>query len=103
MSDLGFAIDGLYAAGWFPASDDSCLQYEDGRWYPDESMILQCFAESIACPKIRTVVDSRAVEVTWYSPTSGRQSVHGRSRTEALIVAYTSLFREALATQKQRF
>ncbi|MDF1808595.1 MAG: hypothetical protein P1U42_02770 [Phycisphaerales bacterium] len=101
MSDLGFAIDDLYASGWWPASGDRCIQYDDGRWYPDESLIGQYFAQSIAHPKIKPTGSSHTVEVHWYSPTSGQHSVLGRSRTEAMILAFTSLYRESQAMQKQ--
>jgi len=101
MSDLGFAIDDLYASGWWPASSDRCIQFDDGRWYPDESLICQYFAQSIARPKIKPAVSSQTVEVHWYSPASGQQSVLGRSRTEAMILAFTSLYRESLSMQNQ--
>jgi hypothetical protein len=94
MLNLGFALDGLYASGWWPANGDRCLQSSDGRWYPGESMILESFASSIARPQIRQAQSSSAVEVIWNSPKRGRQSVHGRSRQEALILAFTNLYLE---------
>lgn len=97
MPDLGFALDGLYACGWWPHDSDRCLQFTDGRWYPDDSMILEFFAQSITHPKVRNSVSSSAVEVVWSSPTRGRQSVHGRSREEAMILAFTSLYQESQA------
>ncbi|MBL4697530.1 MAG: hypothetical protein JKX70_01720 [Phycisphaerales bacterium] len=94
MSDLGFALDGLYASGWWPNDGDRCLQSSDGRWYPSEALMLEFFAQSIIRPTIRQSSVSSAVEVVWSSPKRGRQSVHGRSREEALILAFTSLYQE---------
>ncbi len=94
MPDLDFALDGLYACGWWPKDGDQCLQHTDGRWYPGESMILDSFAELFAVPDIRKSPSSIAVEVVWRSPRRGRQSVLGRSREEALILAFTSLYLE---------
>lgn len=97
MSDLGFALDGLYACGWWPSDGDRCLQNADGRWYPDETMILQFFAQSLIHPQICQSPASGAVEVLWSSFYGGRQSVHGRFRMEALILAYTDLYRQTHA------
>lgn len=97
MSDLGFALDDLYACGWWPSDGDRCLQHEDGRWYPDESVILAAFSESIIRPQFRQSSASASVEVVWSSPTRGRQVVRGRSQDEALILAFTSLYRETHA------
>ncbi len=94
MPDLGFALDGLYACGWWPGDGDRCLQYTDGRWYPDESMVLESFAELDTFADIRKPTSSIAVEVVWRSPRRGRQSVLGRSREEALILAFTNLYLE---------
>ncbi len=96
MPDLGFALDGLYACGWWPTDDDRCRRYTDGRWYPDEPMILESFAELETFPDIRESTFSGAVEVVWRSSRRGRQSILGRSREEALILAFTSLYQENL-------
>ena len=97
MPDLRFALDGLYACGWWPSDGDRCLQHADTRWYPDESMILEYFAESIIHPQIRQSLSSSAVEVFWDSPTRGRCSVHGRTREEAMILAFITLYQETHA------
>lgn len=46
MSELDFALDGLYAAGWWPSEGDHCLQAADNRWYPSQSMVLAYFRQS---------------------------------------------------------
>ena len=97
MSDLEFALDGLYACGWWPSDDDRCLQSGDGRWYPEESLILEAFASSVIKPQINESSSSEAVEVLWSSFKGGRQSVHGRSRSEAMILAFTDHYRQTHA------
>ncbi len=92
---LGFAIDGLYACGWWPNNEDQCLQDTDGRWYPGESMIIESFAQSACHPKVRKMDQSHAVEVIWHSPKRGNQSVLGRSKHEALLLAFTSMYTES--------
>ncbi len=97
MSDLRFALDDLYASGWWPSDGDRCLQYEDGRWYPDESVILAFFGKSIIHPQFHQSSASASVEVVWSTATRGRQAVRGRSREEALILVFTNLYRETHA------
>jgi len=92
MSDLGFALDGLYACGWWPSESDQCLQHSDGRWYPKESLIESTFAQSSIHLQIHQSPSSSVVEVVWISNSSGRQVVRGRSRDEAFLLAFTSLY-----------
>lgn len=95
MQDLGFVLDGLYAAGWWPSEGDRCLQDTDGRWYPDEAMMLESFAQTTSNTHILASEHSASVEIVWSSSDQNRQSVHGRSRTEALILAFTRLYIES--------
>lgn len=95
MQDLMFALDGLYASGWWPADGDHCLQSQDGRWYPNESMIMSSFAMLILSPRIVTSSRSGAVEIIWTSSRFGQHRIHGRSREEALIIAFTTLYQES--------
>lgn len=94
MPDLIFALDELYASGWWPADSDQCVQSQDGRWYPNESMIISTFAMLILSPRIVTSPRSGAVEVVWSSTRHGQHRIHGRSREEAMILAFTTLNRE---------
>lgn|GEM_PF-2999246 len=89
--DLDFALDGLYACGWWPGGGDGCDRAEDGRWYPSEAMVLQSFAAESIGVRVRESLVSDAVEVVWDSRAGGHQVTHGRSRAEALILAFTSL------------
>ena len=95
MTDLGFAIDGLYASGWWPAESDRCALSQDGRWYPEELLILEQLNAAYIDLMLTESTISSAVEVEWVSPHRGRQSVHGRSKGEALILAYTHFYQES--------
>ncbi len=98
MDDLGFVIDGLYAAGWWPGSEEVCSQSSDGRWVPSESTVLAAFVQSASPLTIRFDSDSRATHASWCILGHGRETVCGRTRQEALILAYSRL----LALQPQR-
>lgn len=91
MSELDFVIDGLYACGWWPGQGDGCVRHGDGRWYPSEAMVLQSFAAGAISVRVRGSLVSDAVEVVWDSRAGGHQVTRGRSRDEALILAFTSL------------
>ena len=98
VDELSFAIDGLYATGWWPADGDCCLLSTDGRWYPSESMIRGYFTQSLVPCKITDSSESASVEAQWKSLNRASQSVRGRTRQETLILAFTKLYVETSHT-----
>ena len=93
MSELDFALDGLYAAGWWPSESDACLQSQDNRWYPTQGMIRANFAASgidLDCRKAR---DGRPVSISWEMPGHGRETITAKSEESALLLAYAQYYR----------
>ena len=97
MDELDFAIDGLYAIGWWPADGDCCLRAEDGRWYPSEAIIRGYFAQSLVQLNITDSSSSASVQARWKSLNRASQSVRGRSRQETLLLAFTKFYAETSA------
>lgn len=96
MDELEFAIDGLYASGWWPSDEDCCLQARDGRWFPSESMIQAEFTKEFVNLTISNSAESASVVASWKSLSRAPRSVRGRSRQETLVLAYTLLTTERL-------
>ena len=91
MDDLGFVIDGLYASGWWPGPDEVCLQSSDGRWVPSEATILTAFAQLASPLTVHKDSETCATQASWSMLGRGTETVRGRSRQEALILAYSRL------------
>ena len=92
MADLDFALDGLYAAGWWPQDGVDCRQNPDQRWYPSPETILNAFAQQNINLTISMPLCGHPVAVRWHTARSGTQSVMARNQAEALILAYTHAF-----------
>ncbi|MBL4590928.1 MAG: hypothetical protein JKY96_03100 [Phycisphaerales bacterium] len=93
MSSLGYALDGLYSAGWWPGEGDRCIQSADGRWMPEPSKIIELFAESGYQIRISSCEQSTRCRVEWSKWGGIHGSAVGRSRDEALLIGYTELIR----------
>ncbi|MFG0245811.1 MAG: hypothetical protein ACF8MF_07165 [Phycisphaerales bacterium JB052] len=92
MHDLGFALDGLYAAGWWPSDSDDCQLSDDSRWYPSHKAILDAFAQQGIDLMITMPLSGHPVTVRWATPESGVQTVTARTQTEALLLAFARSF-----------
>lgn len=92
MAELDFALDGLYAAGWWPEDGDDCRQSPDHRWYPSPETILNAFSRQSIDLVISMPLCGHPVTVRWHSVQGGLQTVTARTQTEALILAYTRSF-----------
>ncbi|MAO21711.1 MAG: hypothetical protein CMJ25_13255 [Phycisphaerae bacterium] len=92
MHDLGFALDGLYAAGWWPSDSDDCRLSEDSRWYPSHNAILSEFTRRGIDLVITMPLSGHPVTVRWSTPQSGAQTVTARTQTEALLLAFARSF-----------
>jgi len=93
MPGLSFAIDALYAAGWWPVQGHGCVQAPDGRWFPEQDEVMRCFAEAGITPTLRQHGTGRVHELTWDSPRTGRQRVLAGSPEEATIYGFACLCR----------
>jgi len=102
MADLDFALDGLYAAGWWPGDGDDCQQSPDQRWYPSPGAILNAFAQQSIDLVISMPLCGHPVTVRWHSTHGGLQTVTARGQTEALILAYTRSFMTSRSVQPGR-
>ena len=94
VDGLDFAIDGLYAAGWWPDDSDQCIQAHDGRWYPSESTVQTYFAHAFVRLIIKDSVSLASVQASWKSFCRAPQSVRGRSRQEAVLLAFGMFYAE---------
>ena len=93
MSELDFALDGLYAAGWWPSESDPCLRSQDDRWYPSLDLIRANFAKSGIELHSRTAPAGHPFSVTWEIPGHGQETVTARTEESALLLAFTELYR----------
>lgn len=93
MTNLAFALDGLYAAGWWPSSGDDCQLSEDQRWYPSPSSVLEFFTRRGTDLEISLRLDVHQAAIRWHTPESGPQSITAATQTEALILAFTDSYR----------
>ncbi len=94
MDGLDFAIDGLYAAGWWPEDSDQCIQAHDGRWYPSESTVQAYFVHAFVQLTIKDSASLASVLASWKSFCRAPQSVRGRSRQEAMFLAFGMFYAE---------
>lgn len=92
MSEECFALDGLYAAGWWPSQGDRCTLRDDGRWGPDETLILDAFSASGITLVIRRSLTHRVHQVCWRTPRGGQETVMAKSRQAALTLAFVRLY-----------
>ena len=92
MSELDFALDGLYAAGWWPGESDQCLQSADQRWYPSPEMVRASFCRSGIEIREQSNATDLHVSLTWEIPGHGWEAVTARSEAVALLLAYTHLY-----------
>jgi hypothetical protein len=92
MYDLEFAIDGLYAAGWWPADNEDCLQADDARWYPSTHQVHEAFAQSGIDISITMPSCGHPVTVRWSSSGCGHCTVTAQTRCEAMLLAFTQLY-----------
>ena len=95
MTDLAFAIDGLYAAGWWPSDSDDCRLSNDSRWYPSLDSILDTFAGNGIDLIISMPLSGHPVTVGWHTAKSGPQTVTAQTQTEALLLAFSRTYRAA--------
>lgn len=95
MSELDFALDGLYAAGWWPTQSDPCLQSPDQRWYPCPDMIRDHFAGAGIDLVERTRINDRHVTLSWVIPGHGREAVTAQTHDSAYLLAFTHLYKQS--------
>lgn len=90
--DLGFALDVLYSAGWWPDSGAACPQSSDGRWYPDPGMVDAAFHRAgwhlhIEEPKPHTI------RADWTGPGGVRGAAIASDPASAHLLALAALVR----------
>ncbi len=93
MSGLGYALDGLYSAGWWPGDGDGCIQSEDGRWMPEHTLIIEQFSQAGFQIRVSGNTMNERCRVEWARWGGIRGSSVGRNRTEALLIGYAELIR----------
>ncbi|MCA9304861.1 MAG: hypothetical protein KC996_12140 [Phycisphaerales bacterium] len=98
MPDLGYALDALYSAGWWPGETQRCVQAPDGRWMPEHEEILGAFGEAGYQIRLRVSEDFTHSRIEWTRWGGVRGSAIGRGRTEALLIAYAELLRASPLT-----
>jgi len=92
MSELDFALDGLYAAGWWPTQSDTCLRSQDQRWYLSPDAVRDEFGRAGVDLIDRTSSHDRHITLTWRIPGHGWESVTAQTDSAAYILAYTHLY-----------
>ena len=90
--DLAFAIDELYSAGWWPEPGVSCLQSDDGRWYPDDAVIASEF-EQASWRSTMSVARGDTIRVTWVGQGGIRGAAIASDQVSASILALAALVR----------
>ena len=93
MPNMAFALDALYAAGWWPRDGDDCLKGSDGRWHPSPDSILSSFAHQRVDLEISMPLCGHPVTVRWHTPSAGSQTVTARTQTTALLLAFSCAFK----------
>lgn len=93
MADLGYALDALYSAGWWPSVSQRCTRAPDGRWMPEHGEILGAFGGAGYQIRLRSLDDSSHSRIEWARWGGVRGSAIGRGQTEALLIAYAELLR----------
>ena len=92
MSELDFALDGLYAAGWWPSESDRCHKSQDQRWYPTPETMRQAFARSGIDLDTQCTGKGRPISISWEMHGHGCEKVTARTEETALLLAFTHLF-----------
>ncbi len=92
MTEMAFALDGLYAAGWWPSVGDDCRRSADDRWIPSASTIYNAFAAAQIELRIVTPVSGHPITIRWNTPGRGPCTITARDPDVALIMAYTQIF-----------
>lgn len=95
MSELDFALDGLYAAGWWPTQNDHCLQSPDQRWYPAPDAIRTEFTKQGADLIKRSEQSENHCTLAWHVSGHAWESVTTQTESAAYILAYTHLYQVA--------
>jgi hypothetical protein len=91
--DLGFAIDELYSAGWWPKDADACVRCSDGRWYPGESAANAAFAEAGWEVGFEAGRGRDTVRTTWRGPGGIRGAAISADPVSARLMAFAALYR----------
>lgn len=95
MSELDFALDGLYAAGWWPSQSDHCLRSHDQRWCPSPDAIREAFAKQGADLIDRTDQGDKHHTLAWHVSGHAWETVTAQSESAAYILAFTHLYQAA--------
>ncbi|MCC5824342.1 MAG: hypothetical protein LAT64_13730 [Phycisphaerales bacterium] len=99
--DTEFAIDELYAAGWWPGDADTCQRGPDGRWFPDEAATRTAFAAHGWKVRYEPGRCSCAVRAVWRAPDGSHGAAIAADAVAARIMAYTALIRLRKTPQPQ--
>ena len=91
--DTEFAIDELYAAGWWPGDSDTCERGPSGRWFPDEAATRHAFAARGWTVRYRQCRTASSVRAEWHAPDGTHGAAITHDATAARIMAYTALIR----------
>lgn len=97
--DTEFAIDELYAAGWWPGDADTCERGPDGRWYPDDAATRHAFAAHGWTVRYHTGRAARSVRAEWVAPDGSHGAAIAHDARTARIMAYTALIRHGKSPQ----
>jgi hypothetical protein len=92
MSELDFALDGLYAAGWWPSEGDQCLKSSDHRWYLTPDAVRDAFSHEGIDLLDRSNGSHRHITLTWEIPGHGSETVTAQTESAACLMAYTHLY-----------
>lgn len=99
--DIGFAIDELYSAGWWPPEADACVRCSDGRWYPSEAAASTAFAEGGWDVRFESSRASGSIRTTWRGPGGVRGAAIAGDPVSARLMAFTALYRFQAARSRQ--
>lgn len=93
MSEIEFALDGLYAAGWWPRESDPCVQAAcDQRWYPTIDFIRATLESMGIQIRIERPVEGHPVSIAWSSTRYGCERITARSEDAAWLMVYSHLY-----------
>lgn len=91
--DIGFAVDELYSAGWWPAEGESCVRSADRRWYPDESASTEAFARAGWRVQFGPSRCGTAVRASWHAPSGLRGVITAADPISARVMVHAALVR----------
>ena len=91
--DLGFAIDDLYSAGWWPGDGDGCLKSSDGRWYPDSVSIDRAVERAGLTLAVSERVGGLVARASLSGSDGQRFTVVAGNREAASVLAFAELAR----------